>query len=111
MQIRIFAMCLVAICFCSKVFAGYDSNIKGTLEGVYVYTDHDAIYFRFKNQPTSHPSCKATYFVISGSVPQERREQLLSRLMLALASKELVNIGYDSQGNCANGYIRVHRVG
>lgn len=111
MKIREFIVCLLILFINTKAFAGYNSNIRGELEGVYVYTDHDAIYFRFKNQPTSHPSCKSTYFVISGSVPQERRDQLLSRLMLALASKELVNIGYDSQGNCASGYIRVHRVG
>lgn len=111
MNLRVFIVCLSTLFIHTKAFADYNSNIRGELEGVYVYTDHDAIYFRFKTQPTSHETCKATYFVISGSVPQDRRDQLLSRLMLALASKEQVNIGYDSQGNCANGYIRVHRVG
>jgi len=97
--------------FCCNTNAAYNNNIRGEVKDVYVYTDHDAIYFRFKNQPTSHDSCKPTYFVISASIPENRRNQLLSRLLLAKASKENINIGFDSIGDCANGYIRVHRVG
>ncbi len=102
---------LLAFCFSSAAFASYNSNIKGELEGVYVYTDGDYIYFRFKNQPTTHASCDPTYFVISEDIPLERRQMLLSRLLMAYASKEQVNIGYDKSGNCVHGHIRVHRVG
>lgn len=85
--------------------------MQGTLTGVYVYTDGDYIYFRLNNQPTSHPKCKSNYFVIPSTVPQNRREMLLSRLLTAYSMKEKVNIGYDNSVECANGYIKVHRVG
>lgn len=91
--------------------AAYNANMQGEVKGVYVYTDADHIYIVLKNQPTSHPVCKPNYFVIPASVPAERRQMLLSRLLTAYASKEVVNIGYDATGNCANTYIQVHRVG
>ena len=92
-------------------FAAYNSNIRGELDGVYVYTNSDAIYLHFKDQPTSHPACKPNYFVIPGDIPLERRQMLLSRLMMAFASKEWINIGYDNAGTCADGHIRVYRAG
>ena len=94
-----------------STLAAYNSNISGVLQGVYVYSDGDYIYFRFEDQPSSHPGCNPTYFVIHGSVPENRRNAMLSRLLTAYAMKESVNIGYDAQGDCSNGYIRVHRVG
>lgn len=97
--------------FSTSVFAQYNANMRGEVEGVYIYTDADYIFFRLKNQPVSHPSCDATFFVISEALPYERRQMLLSRLLTAFASGEALNIGYDSQSECANGYIRVHRVG
>jgi len=109
MKLKIIITLLMLCSF--KTIAAYNNNIRGEVVGVYVYTDHDAIYFRFKNQPTSHESCKPNYFVISSNIPENRRNQLLSRLLLAKASKENINIGYDSKGDCAHNYIRVHRVG
>jgi hypothetical protein len=91
--------------------AEYNANIQGTLRDVLVYTDMDHILFRFVNQPTSHPACSPNYFAIDASVPAERRAALYARLMTAYSLNEVVNIGYDDSGNCANGYIRVHRVG
>lgn len=91
--------------------AGNDSNYAGEVEGFYVYTDGDYIYFRLKNQPQTHPGCNPKYFVVSEDVPQERRRALLARLSIAYSLKEPVNIGYDGQGNCVHGYIRVHRIG
>lgn len=109
MKLKIIITLLILCSF--KAIAAYNNNIRGEIESVYVYADHDAIYFRFKNHPTTHESCKPTYFVISSSIPENRRNQLLSRLLLAKASKENINIGYDSKGDCAHSYIRVHRVG
>ena len=85
--------------------------MRGLLTGVFVYTDGDYIYFTLSNQPKNHPKCKSNYFVIPSSVPQNRREMLLSRLLTAYAMKENVNIGYDNSVECADGYIKVHRVG
>lgn len=97
--------------FSMPLLAAYNANMQGEIQGVYVYTDADYIYIKLKNQPTSHPSCQPSFFVIPASVPYERRQMLLSRLLTAYASKETVNIGYDATGNCANSYIQVHRVG
>ena len=95
----------------SYAWSGYDANMKGMVKHTAVYTSGDYIYFTLENQPSSHPGCNPAYFVISESVPYERRQMLLSRLLMAYASKENVNIGYDSQGGCTHGYITVHRVG
>lgn len=92
-------------------WAGYNANITGKLIILAVYTDDDYIYLRTDNMPASHPVCKTNYFVISADVPQERRQMLMSRLMMAYASKEEVNIGYDKDGNCIHGYMRAHRAG
>ena len=91
--------------------AAYNANMRGEIQSVYVYTDADHIYILLKNQPTSHPACNPNYFVIPATVPHERRQMLLSRLLTAFATKEAVNIGYDATGGCANSYIQVHRVG
>jgi hypothetical protein len=36
---------------------------------------------------------------------------VLSRLITAFGTGETVVIGYDNAGNCADGYIRLERVG
>jgi len=91
--------------------AHYNANMKGVIENVLVYTDGDYVYIQLKNQPTTHPTCRPNYFVIDASLPHERRQMLLTRLMTAYTTKENVNIGYDAEGDCAHGYIRIHRVG
>ncbi len=100
-----------ALVLSANSWATYNANIKGTLTIVALYTDDDFIYLRTDNMPESHPTCKTNYFVISDDIPLERRQMLLSRLMMAYASKEEVNIGYDKDGNCIHGYMRVHRAG
>ncbi len=90
--------------------AAYNANHSSVITGVFVYTDTDDIYITLKNKPEA--KCNNTYFVISSSVPEVRRQMLLSRLLLAFASKETTNIGFDAQeGACVSGYVRVHRVG
>ena len=91
--------------------SAYNSELVGVIKFVSVYTDGDYIYFALENQPTSHPTCNPFYFVIQGSVPAERRSQIMARLMTAYAMKEEIRIGYDAQGDCADGFLRVHRVG
>jgi len=97
--------------FASSAFAVYNANMSGELEGVYVYTDTDHIYLRLLNQPTSHPACSPTYFVIDDRITADRRKAILARLLTAYAMHEVVNIGYDSAGDCADGFLRVHRAG
>ena len=89
--------------------AVYNSNMKGVIKNLMVYADSDHIYLVLTNQPKVHPACKPNYFVIPATVTPGRRQMMLSRLLAAYAAKENVNIGYDGTGDCADGYIRVHR--
>lgn len=91
--------------------AQYNANMTGVIKNLITYTDGDWIYLRLENQPATHSKCNPSYFVIANDVPEPRRQVLLSRLMLAYASKESVNIGFDNSVDCAHGYIRIHRVG
>ena len=105
MALTIIVSCLFFIS--TTVNAGYNSNMKGVLSQVRTYTEGDYIYIVLENQPTEHPVCKTNYFVVAETVPYERRQMILSRLLAAYAMKEKVNIGYDSEGDCVHGYIRV----
>jgi len=102
---------LVAALMCPATWAAYDANMVGEIEGFYVYSDTDQVYFRLKNQPTSHNGCNHQYFVIPTSVSADRRKAMLARLSLAYAMREPVNIGYAANGDCGHGYINVYRVG
>ena len=91
--------------------AVYNANMTGIVTWVATYTEGDFIYFQLSNQPTTHPQCNPTYFVITEDVPQNRRNQLFAQLLTAKETREPINIGYDNAADCAHGYIRVHRVG
>ncbi|MCL1127810.1 hypothetical protein [Shewanella surugensis] len=58
-----------------------------------------------------HPSCNDSFFAVDGTLPAERRQQILARLLTAFATGKKTNIGFDAKGGCAHGYIRIHRVG
>ena len=91
--------------------AAENAYFSGKIAAILTYTYQDAILVRMVNQPTSHPACVATHFVIASSTTEARRTRVLSRLMTAYATGETVIIGYDNAGNCADGYIRIERVG
>ncbi len=94
------------------VFAGYDANITGKVTQVLTYTTHDSILIRLDNQPATHPVCKTDFFELDESIPAERRGIIMSRLLLARANGETLNIGFDKSGGCGKqGRIRVYRVG
>lgn len=101
----------LSLCLSSSCFAGYNANYRSEITGVYVYSGGDSIYVTLKNKPATE--CENTYFVVKSSVPEGRRQMLLSRLLLAFTTKENVNIGYDKEaGDCADGrYVTIHRVG
>lgn len=93
------------------VDADYNANMVGTPSTVATYAEGDYIYFVLTNQPTSHPGCNPSHFVIADTVPLANRQMMLAQLLAAKLAKEAINIGYDNSGDCAHGYIRVHRVG
>lgn len=90
--------------------ATYNDNMSGEVTHVMTYTS-GLILFRLKNQPGSHPSCTATYFAIATDTPEAAAQRMYSRLLVAYASKQPVNIGFDNLASCGNNYIRVYRVG
>ena len=108
---RRFAACLMMMVASLASNASYNANMSGSVAWVATYADTDSIYFALRNQPSSHPGCVPHYFVITGSVPADRRKAMLSNLLIARTTGEGINIGYDATGDCAEGYIRVHRVG
>ena len=91
-------------------FATYNANGGFAITGVLTYTETDSIYIQV-SAPPSHGGCSNSFFVIPATTPVERRKILLARLLLAKATTETINIGYDGTGDCADGYIRVHRIG
>jgi hypothetical protein len=96
---------------CTPSQAVYNANMTGVVTDVLLYTDAHQVLFRLNNQPAAHPLCTPTYFAVGSDVDPTRRKVLLARLLLAKATGEQINIGYDKDGLCANGYIRAHRVG
>ncbi len=109
--ILVSTLVLSVFLFAVEASAGYNANMTGTIKGIYTYAQSDAIYMKLQNQPTSHPGCNPAYFVIDKSVPESRRQMMFSRFLAAFVAKETVNIGYDKEGGCADGYIRVYRAG
>lgn len=94
--------------------AAYNANMQGKVVTVAFYSDGDYVYFALANQPTAHPSCNPSWFVLDPSVqgiPEARMARLTARLIAAHSSGEVVNVGYDDQGDCLHGFLRVHRVG
>lgn len=49
--------------------------------------------------------------VIEANIDNEARQLVFSRLLMAYASGERVNIGYDSKDECSGARIKVYRVG
>ncbi|NOU50501.1 hypothetical protein HG263_08100 [Pseudoalteromonas sp. JBTF-M23] len=91
--------------------ADYNANITGKVTSIATYTYSGRIYFRLDNQPSSHPACQTDYFAIDESTPDAIRQQVYSRLLVAYSSGKAINIGYDKEGGCAHGRIKVYRVG
>ncbi len=101
------------LCFLiSSAHAGYDANFTGKVTAVLTYSYSTQILIRVAGQPTSHPTCtNFDLLAIAADVSAESRQLIMSRLMLAYATGEVVNIGYDKTGGCVDGRIRVYRVG
>lgn len=94
---RLFSAIVLAFCL-SPANAFYNSNLSGVVAHVAAYADGDYIYFTLVNQPTSHPGCSPTFFVITADVPVQRRMLLYVGLMTAFKSGNAINIGYDGIG-------------
>jgi hypothetical protein len=84
--------------------------MSGVVSNVMTYPSGQ-LYSRLANQPTSHPSRNPSYFVVDPTTDPNALARMASRLLLAYALQESVNIGYDSQGGCLDGYIHAWRIG
>lgn len=80
------AFLLLTTLFCAfSVSAKYDSNTSGVVTSVLTYTGNDRILIKLDKMP-EHPSCNASFFAVDGSLPAERRQQILARLLTAFAT-------------------------
>lgn len=110
MRISRFLVIVGTLFFTTFTQAGYDANMSGKVVSVMTYSS-GAVLFRLDNQPQSHPQCKSTYFAIPSSTKDSITNRFLSRLLAAYSTKETINIGFDSKGDCAESWISVHRIG
>ena len=90
--------------------AYYNANIQGKIDAIRVY-DTGAVLLHLDVQPSTHPMCNPGYFAVDAALDASIRAELLSRALVAKSSGETINIGYDNQANCANGWIRIHEIG
>ena len=91
--------------------ATYDSNLSGIADSVYTYPS-GVLLIHLTNQPSSHPSCNPTYFAVDPSaIDANAMNRMFARLMTSYSMQEPITIGYDSQGDCVDGYIHVWRIG
>jgi len=91
--------------------ARYDANLTGVSDGVLTYTS-GLLLIHLVNQPSSHPACNAIYFAVDpASLDANAMDRMYARLMTSYAEQQPLNIGYDSQGDCVDGYIHVWRIG
>lgn len=97
---------LAAIAADGPAGAEYNSNISGVITNVLTYDDG---HFLLTLSAMPAGPC-ANYFVVPGDIPVDGRQMLLSRALVAKASGESINIGYDNKA-CVNGWYRVHRIG
>lgn len=98
---------LLLACLPLAAFADYDAQITGNISMLETYPS-GYIHIALDNQPTSHPSCDARMFVVHDSTAAHLRQKMLSDLMEAQQGNMQVMIGYDSQGDCVKGKIRVY---
>jgi hypothetical protein len=104
---------LIAACAAllpASAFAVYNANNDFVVVGVATYTETDSIYISV-SAPPAHSGCNNAFFVISGGISADRRKAMLAQLLMAKATGQAINFGYDGTGDCSEGYIRVHRIG
>lgn len=88
----------------------YNTNTAHRITHVLTYTYDATILFHAENMPAI-PGCAGNYFVIPNDASLDTRHQILSRLLIAYSTREIINIGYDGVTCGPGGYIMVHRVG
>lgn len=70
------------------------------------------ILIRVEGQPTAYPICSNfDYMVIEANIDNEARQLVFSHLLMAYASGEIINIGYDSKDECVGSRIKIYRIG
>ena len=103
---------IASLVFASNLYADYDDNFTGKVINVLTYPYSKQILIRVEGQPTTHPICtNFDCMVIEANIDNEARQLVFSRLLMAYASGERVNIGYDSKDECSGARIKVYRVG
>ncbi len=107
---KVTVMAATTLC-APSAFATYDANVVGVPDGVFTYVG-GLLLIHMANQPSSHPSCNPSYFAVDPvTVDAASMNRMYARVLAAHAMQESIAIGYDSEGDCVDGYIHVWRIG
>jgi hypothetical protein len=87
----------------------YNANTSATITAINTYAGINQILFAISSLPNN--PCSSPYLELSASLTDTNRQILLSRLLTAYTTKEIINIGYDSVTCGPNGYVWVARIG
>ena len=93
-------------------------GVTGKVTTILLYDSTDSILVIMDSPGTAVAECSNTQtFAINGSLPADRRNQMLSALMMAKASGQSVTIMFNDVGGCvswgstSNVYRKIERVG
>lgn len=100
----------IASLIAATASAAYNANIAGVPTRI-ITGENGLVLFALDTQPTSHPSCTATFFVIDNSLSDAKINRMYARLLAAQAAGEPINIGYDSSGSCLYNYMHAYQIG
>jgi len=92
---------VIALISASSAFAGWHS-VGGTVTSIAVYSSNDMIIFDMSNPGATVSGCSVNgnSFSIDSAVPADRRKQMLSVILAAKTSGEVIAVAYDDT-NCA----------
>lgn len=114
-KMKKYLLCLIILIATFPSHGGYTANFSGKITQVLTYPGSTLILIRVENTPRSHPKCSLIdYMAIDPNISADSRQLIMSRILLAYSTKEVINIGYDKNSNadsCIGNRLRVYRVG
>ncbi len=91
--------------------SAYNGEHESKIKNVELSVDSDSIFVHLETAASPAVCSNNSVMVIDGSYSIERRQMLLSRLLMAYATSETLKFGYDKNGSCIGSYVRLHKVG
>lgn len=101
---------------CSTPSAAAWLSTSGTILNINFYAATDTVLVLLSSYGADTGCTNKTTFAIDGSLPTERRQQMVSALLSAEASGSTVNVYYEDSGGCvawntdSNAYRSIKRL-